>query len=179
MYVEQGNEAIALALTPNLPSADKDYQFEFAKAMYSTALECRPSSGQALAGIAIASLYQKKFDDAVKFADAATKASPNYAAAFYTNAAALAAKDAELAKSYTAVVNAQTKDPGNDIYRKQRAAIEALRPALLKNRTDSMIRAEALDARNLRGRSTPTVDNVYKYFNTTGRTPVISVPARG
>ena len=179
MYVEQGNEAISLALTPNLPAADKDYQFEFAKAMYSTALECRPSSGQALAGIGIASLYQKKYDDAVKFSEAATKASPNYAASFYAYAAALAAKDGELAKTYTAVVNAQTKDPGNDAYRKQRAAIEALRPTLLKSRSDAMLRAEYLDARNLKGRSTPTVDNVFKYFNTTGRTPVISTPARG
>lgn len=179
MYVEQGNEAISLALTPNLPSADKDYQFEFAKAMYSTALECRPSSGQALAGIGIASMYQKRFDEAVKFTEAATKASSNYAAGFYAYAAALAAKDGELAKSYTAVVNAQSKDPGNDSYRKQRAAIEALRPALLKTRTEAMLRAEGLDARNLKGRSTPTTDNVFKYFNTTGRTPVISTPARG
>ncbi|MEI7575474.1 MAG: hypothetical protein WCK51_01165 [Armatimonadota bacterium] len=179
MYVEQGNEAISLALTPNLTAADKDYQFEFAKAMYSTALECRPSSGQALAGIGIASLYQKKFDDAVKFTEAATKASPNYAAAFYASAAALAAKDGELAKAYTAVVNGLTKDPGNDAYRKQKSAIESLRPALLKSRTNAMLRAEGLDARNLKGRSTPTVDNVFKYFNTTGRTPVISTPARG
>ncbi len=179
MYVEQGNEAISLALTPNLAAADKDYQIEFAKAMYSTALECRPSSGQALAGIGIASLYQKKHDDAVKFTEAATKASPNYAASFYSYAAALAAKDGELAKTYTAVVNAQTKDPGNESYRKQRAAIEALRPTLLKNRSAAMLRAEAIDARNLKGRSTPTVDNVFKYFNTTGRTPVISTPARG
>jgi len=179
MYIEQGNEAISLALTPNLAAADKDYQFEFAKAMYATALECRPSSGQALAGIGIASLYQKKFDDAVKFTEAATKASPNYPAGFYAFAAALAAKDGELAKTYTAVVNAQTKDPGNDAYRTQRAAIEALRPTLLKNRTNAMLRAEGLDARNLRGRSMPTTDNVFKYFNTTGRTPVISTPSRG
>jgi tetratricopeptide (TPR) repeat protein len=145
MYVEQGNEAISLALslskTDPSYAKDKDFQLEYAHAMYDLALMCRDNSAQALSGVAITALYQKKTNEALSYAEAATKASPTYAAGWYTYAAALSA-----------------------------ARVDA-RAAL----STSM----KLDARNLLGRSMPDENLAFRYFNTTGRTPVISVPSRG
>ena len=141
MYIEQGNEAIALSLMTGVSAKDKDFQLEYAHAMYDLALQCRDNSSQALAGVAIANLFQKNAKDALNYAEAATKAGPMYSAAWYAYAAAL---------SYAH-----------------------------KDARQALATAEKLDERNLRGRAMPDASIVFKYFNTTGRTPVISVPARG
>ena len=141
MYIEQGNEAISLALTTGVDSKDKEFQLDYARAMFDLALMCRDNSAQALAGISIASMFQKKANEALTYAEAATKAGPSYAAGWYTYAAALSYKQMDA------------------------------RAALAK--------AQQLDERNLRGRSMPNSELVFNYYNTTGRTPVISVPSRG
>lgn len=141
MYVEQGNEAIALSLMTGVSTKDRDFQLEYARAMYDLALQCRENSGQALAGVAISAIYQHKSKEALSYAEAATKAAPTYAAAWYTYAAALSANRMDA------------------------------RSALQK--------AEQLDQRNLAGRSMPDADLAFRYFNTTGRTPVLSPPSRG
>ncbi len=141
MYIEQGNEAISLALMTGVTARDKDFQLDYARAMFDLALMCRDNSAQALSGIAIASMFKKDSKEAISYAEAATKASPGYAAAWYTYAAALSYKQMDA------------------------------RAALAK--------AQQLDERNLKGRSMPNADLVFSYYNTTGRTPVISAPSRG
>lgn len=141
MYVEQGNEAISLALMTGVAVRDRDFQLDYARAMFDLALQCRDNSAQALAGVSIAAMFQKNSKEALTYAEASTKAGPAYAAGWYTYAAAL---------SY--------------------ARLDA-RAALAK--------AQELDVRNLKGRSMPNAELVFNYYNTTGRTPVISVPARG
>jgi predicted Zn-dependent protease len=141
MYVEQGNEAISLALMKDVAEKDQQNQFEYARTMYELALKCRENSGQALSGMSIVLLMQKKVDESVSYAEAATKATPLYAGAWYTLSAAMSAKRLDA------------------------------RTALAK--------ASQLDARNLQGRSMPDAKIVFRYFNTTGRTPVVSPPARG
>lgn len=141
MYIEQGNEAISLSLNAGVSAKDRDFQLEYARAMYDLALQCRDNSAQALAGIAITSMFQNKSNEALTYAEAATKAAPSYAAGWYAYAAALSYKRLDA------------------------------RAALAKSQT--------LDARNLAGRSVPDDNMVFKYYNTTGRTPVISAPSRG
>ena len=141
MYVEQGNEAISLGLMPGVGAKDKDFQLDYARAMFDLALMCRDNSAQALAGVAITCLYQKKAAEALSYAEASTKAGPSYAAGWYTYAAALAYKRLDA-----------------------RAALAT---------------SAKLDARNLAGRSMPDEGLAFRYYNTTGRTPVISVPSRG
>lgn len=141
MYIEQGNEAISLAYTPGVSVKDRDFQLEYANAMFNLALQCRESSSQALAGIALVDLYQKKYKEGLNMAEAATKIGSSYSAGWYVYAAALSLN-----------------------------RIDA-RAALAK--------AQELDPRNLAGRSMPDPDLAFKYYNTTGRTPVISVPSRG
>ncbi|MFO0044511.1 MAG: hypothetical protein ACK53G_03595, partial [Armatimonadota bacterium] len=141
MYVEQGNEAISLALMKDVAEKDQQNQFEYARTMYELALKCRENSGQALSGMSIVLLMQKKVDESVSYAEAATKATPLYAGAWYALSAAMSAKR----------LDART----------------------------SLAKASQLDARNLQGRSMPDAKIVFRYFNTTGRTPVVSPPARG
>ncbi|MBS1726631.1 MAG: hypothetical protein JST51_07910 [Armatimonadetes bacterium] len=141
MYIEQGNEAISLSLMTGVSSRDQDFQLEYARVMYDLALQCRGNSAQALSGVAISALFQKKGDEALRYAEAATKAAPDYAAAWYTYAAALS-------------------------YKRMDARV-------------ALKKAQDLDPRNLEGRSMPDSNLVFKYFNTTGRTPVLSPPAKG
>ncbi|HLO97735.1 MAG TPA: hypothetical protein VK171_03990 [Fimbriimonas sp.] len=141
MYVEMGNEAILLAQNPAVTGKDNEFQLEYARAMYDLALACRDNSGQALAGVALAAMYQKDYAAAQSYAEAATKAAPNYAAGWYVYAGALAIRQQD-----------------------GRAALQ---------------KAQMLDAKNLAGRTMPTQDVAFKYFNSAGRTPVISPPVRG
>jgi hypothetical protein len=141
MYVEQGNEAISLALMPGVSARDKDFQLDYARAMFDLALQCRDNSAQALAGISIAAMFQKKANEALSYAEASTKAGPSYAAGWYAYAAALSYKRVDARAAFA--------------------------------------KAQELDARNLKGRSMPDAELVFNYYNTTGRTPVISVPSRG
>ncbi len=141
MYVEQGNEAISLGLMGGVTPTDKDFQLEYARAMFELALMCRDNSAQALAGISISAMYQKKSTEALTYAEAATKAGPTYAAGWYTYAAALSYKKLDARAAFA--------------------------------------KAQELDPRNLRGRAMPNSDLVFNYYNTTGRTPVVSPPSRG
>lgn len=141
MYIEQGNEAISLAQETSVADAEQQNQYEYAKTMFDLALKCRENSGQALTGMSLVMLFQKKPKDALSYAEAATRAMPNYAAAWYALSAALSANKSDA------------------------------RGALAK--------AQQLDARNLAGRSMPDAKVLFRYFNTTGRLPVISTPERG
>lgn len=141
MYIEMGNEAILLAQNPAVTGKDNEYQLEYAKAMFDLALQCRENSGQALTGVALAAMFQKDYATAQSYAEAATKAAPNYAAAWYVYSGALAVRQQD-----------------------GRAALQ---------------KAGQLDQRNLLGRTMPTQDVAFKYYNSAGRTPVISPPARG
>jgi tetratricopeptide (TPR) repeat protein len=141
MFVEQGIEALSLAKMAGVEAKDREFQYEYARAMFDVALQIRDNSSQALSGIALVLMYQKRYDDALKFADAATRANANYAAAWYTHAATLS-------------------------YKRQDARA-------------SLAKAQKIDPRNLQGRTLPDIEVAFSYFNTTGRTPVVSSPARG
>ena len=110
MYVEQGNEAISLSLMTGMKADDKAFQLEYAHAMFDLALMCRDNSAQALAGVSIASMYQKKYKEALDYADAATKAAPTYAAGWYTMAAAQSYRRADARAS---LQKAMQLDPRN------------------------------------------------------------------
>jgi tetratricopeptide (TPR) repeat protein len=97
MYVERANEAISMALNfkPDMENRQKEleYQWKVARAYYETALKARRESFEALTGIAILNLLEKKYDEAVRMARAATVAGPGYAAAHYALSAALGIKE--------------------------------------------------------------------------------------
>jgi tetratricopeptide (TPR) repeat protein len=93
MYIERGNAAIALAQSAKLSGAERTAQLQIARVMFDLALKVRPSSPTALTSIALINLFDSKFDEALRYAEAATKAGPSYAAGWYTYAAALSRKN--------------------------------------------------------------------------------------
>jgi tetratricopeptide (TPR) repeat protein len=148
-YIEHGNESITIALTRQLDPKDFQHQVATAQVMYEAALRARPSSPQALAGVAIAHLFQNNPAEAAKMARAAIAASPTYAAGHYTLAAAL---------------QAQARATTGDNTRLRTEATAANR------------RAGELDRLALEGRTVPDAATAFRYFDTGGRTPVMSAP---
>ena len=88
IYIERFNQSITYYLTENLTGADKQFQFDFARAFVEGALAAKPDAFDALTALAILSMMEDDWDDAVLFAQAAANAAPQYAAAHYVLAGA-------------------------------------------------------------------------------------------
>ncbi|MBC8064478.1 MAG: hypothetical protein H7Y17_06595, partial [Chlorobia bacterium] len=150
MYVERGNESIHTALFGGLEKKDSDLQLTNAKIMYETALLAQPSSHLALTGLSIIALLQNNVRDAVKFGEAAVASNKNYAGGYY----ALSAAYSEASK--TAEAGQKSKIIGES----QKANVNA----------------GLLDKPNLEGREIPNARAAFRYFETAGRTLVMSAP---
>ncbi len=160
MFIERGNVAINVAMTGKFEEADKakaiQFQYDSALTMFQAALAAKPESVEALTGIASLYLLQKKTSEALRFAQAAISASPDYAAAHYAMSCALlqesemlraAKKDAEAGKR----------------------SVEAQQEVTLAGKLDTGI---------LLGRPIPGSDgkDVWRYFMRYGARPFLSVP---
>jgi tetratricopeptide (TPR) repeat protein len=150
MFVERGNESINVALFGGLEKKDADVQINNAKIMYETAVTAQPTSFQALTGMSIVALLQNRVRDAVKYGEAAVAANPNYAGGYY----ALSAAYSELSRT------ADAASKGKVIGQSQTANLKA----------------GALDKPNLEGREVPDARAAFRYFETGGRTLVMSMP---
>lgn len=87
IYIERANESIAMSTGGKVSGDDAKLEMESAKILLETALIARPESQEALTGMALLLLMQNKGEDALKYATAATSASPSYAAGHYALAA--------------------------------------------------------------------------------------------
>jgi Tfp pilus assembly protein PilF len=150
MYIEEGNESINVGLSRGMEKKDVDAQFENARLMFETALIARPESYEALTGLAIVDMLQKKPADAVKHAEAAVAAGKSYGGAYYTLAAAYEAARMADRSSATADYDAMAQKANTT--------------------------AGKLDRLNLEGRSVPDVYNAWKYSSSGGRSPVMAPP---
>lgn len=89
-YVQRGYEALTLAESAVGDLAkDKPVLLDQAKEFMEVALAAKPDSAEALNGLALVMLNLGKYDEAVRYADAASKAGPEYPWAFYTLSCAL------------------------------------------------------------------------------------------
>jgi len=150
MYIERGNESAKVALTGGLEKKDADLQITNARIMYETAIAAQPSSYQGLTGLSIISLLQNNVRDAVKYGEAAVAANPNYAGAQY----ALAAAYSEASKS----------------------ADGAQKSKLIGDSQKANLKAGLLDKPNLEGREVPDGKAAFRYFESGGRTLVMTSP---
>ncbi len=150
MYVERGNESIHVSLFGGLEKKDADIQLNNARIMYETGIAAQPTSFQALTGLSIVSLLQNKVRDAVKFGEAAVAANPNYAGGYY----ALSAAYSNLSK------NSAPNEKSKIIAESQKANLKA----------------GLLDKPNLEGREVPDAKAAFRYFETGGRTAVMTLP---
>ena len=157
MFVERGNESVHVALFGGLDKKDADLQLSGAKILYETAVAAQPTSFQALTALSIVSMLQDNPKDAVKYGEAAVAANPNYSGGHY----ALAAAYVGLAKLYS--------DPAN---REQ----VSMRAKLMTASQQSNLSAGKLDKPNLEGREVPDAKAAFRYFETGGRTLVMSSP---
>lgn len=112
LYIEQANYAIDTSTHGKLEQKDLDRQYESARVMYESALIARPESAEALSGLSVVALLQKKPVDALKFANAAVSAAPANAGAYYALSAAAAA-NRRLADSQNANNKAGALDKKN------------------------------------------------------------------
>ncbi|MCC7229207.1 MAG: hypothetical protein IT203_02360, partial [Fimbriimonadaceae bacterium] len=150
MYVERANESIHVALHGGLSKTDSDLQLANARIMYQTAITAQPTSFQALTGLALISLMQGKVAEGVRFAEAAVAANANYAGAYY-------------------VLSAAYSDAS-------KAADSAQKSKLIAESQKANLKAGALDKPNLEGREVPDAKAVFRYFESYGRTMVMSMP---
>lgn len=150
MYVERGNESLKIALNGGLQKKDADIQLANAKILYNTALVAQPTSFQALTGLSIINLIQGNVRDAIKFGEAAVAANVNYAGSYYALSAAYseASKTAEGAQKSRFIAECQKAN----------------------------LKAGSLDKPNLEGREVPDGRAAFRYFESGGRTLVMSAP---
>lgn len=150
MYVERGNESVHMALYGGLEKKDADVQLANARILYDTALTAQPSSFQALTALSIINLLQGNVRDAIRFGEAAVAANANYAGSYY----ALAAAYSEASK----------------------AAEGAQKSRLIADSQKANLKAGSLDKPNLEGREVPDGRAVFRYFESGGRTLVMTAP---
>lgn len=89
LYVEYANDAIAIAQrTTKMDEKEKAQHYAEARAYFETALVARPEASEALSGLAMVAAFENKPAEAVRYADAAVRAAPMDAGAYYALAAA-------------------------------------------------------------------------------------------
>lgn len=179
-YVEQANRSIGETYNGK-PSPDElDQRMSTAKVYFEAALAARPDSPQALSGLALIAVLEKKYDEAVRWGEAAEKAAPSYAAGavILGNAYTLGAgakrteADAIRAQNKTAAAGSNS----------DRAANETKARQLETTAGDYARRAR--DVATLAGRLDPRLDGYdltkplasFRYFYTGGRIPLLPLP---
>jgi lipopolysaccharide biosynthesis regulator YciM len=100
-YLEEGNNSLAFAVRGKGTVDEKKFLAASAQSMFETALEVRPESYRGLLGLALTALLGGEKADGLRYAEAAIKAAPTQASAYYVYAAALAAngRNAEATKA--------------------------------------------------------------------------------
>ena len=153
LYVEYANDAIALTQRSNMDPKEKDRHYAEARAYFEIALAARPEASEALSGLAMVAAFENKPAEAVRYATAATSASPTDPGAYYALAAAQSA-------SATSLRRADPRGAG--------LAQAAAQAANLK--------AGRLDPKYLGGREIPDAAAVWRYLGASGRPVVIAAP---
>lgn len=153
LYVEYANDAIAVTQRGKLDPKDAAGHYAEARVYFETALAARPEASEALAGLAMVAAFENKSAEAVRYAEAAVRAAPMDAGAYYALAAAQALSATALRASDAA------------------AAGRASAAAQTANR-----RAGQLDPKYLEGRQIPDAPAVWRYLDTAGRPTVVAAP---
>lgn len=88
VYLERFNQSISYYLSTRPTGDEKRYQLGFARAFAEGALEAKPDSFEALTALSLLAMFEEKWDDAIRFGQAATAAGPEYGAGHYALAGA-------------------------------------------------------------------------------------------
>lgn len=176
MYVQRGNEALAIVALGSVDDSERKYQVQVARTFYDTALIAKPESAEALSAIALTDVLIGNISEAASFARAAVQASPGYAPAHFTKAMVDSVMEADLKGRAESIRNSSS---GGVLTAEQRAQITKLNNdanVFGKSAAESMNIAMKLDPANLSGRKIPTSMEVFAYFIRHFRMPLLSVP---
>lgn len=88
VYLERFNQSISYYLSTRPTGDEKRYQLGFARAFAEGALEAKPDSFEALTAMALLAMFEEKWDEAIRFGQAATAAGGEYGAGHYALAGA-------------------------------------------------------------------------------------------
>jgi tetratricopeptide (TPR) repeat protein len=168
VYIDKGIQALR-ASQREKDAKDADFQFARAKTYFEVALEAKPESPEALAGLATMHLMRKQTRDAIRFAEAAVKAGPDYAPGHYTLAAALADYEGELR---TLATKQQAEGRNKDA-----EATMALAREVNQRAFRSKEEAGKRDRTQLAGlAAVPKAKEAFEYFERYGKMPVVPAP---
>ncbi len=176
MYVQRGNESLALSVSDKIEAAQKAYQSTSARMFYETALEARAESAEALTGLALVNIFEKKVAEALKFSRGSVAAAPAYAAGQYTLSLVASMMETEIRTAADRLLRS-TRD--GLLTTEQRAQYQKMLQEAgeygkeAKKASDT---AGKLDVANLQGREMPRTMEAYNYFARHGRIPLIALP---
>jgi predicted Zn-dependent protease len=178
-YIEEGNRALASTQLSNLDADSKTQALDYAEIMYGAALEARPSSAQALSGLAVVSTIQGKLDDAIKWGEAAVKANSDYAAGYLSLGTAYNLASTAMRKQADAT-RAKSRAGGLDAAERQNLELQARKMEdqsanYARSARDAGAKASAIDKR-LDGQQLTAAYAAWRYFSAGGRTPVLPQP---
>lgn len=176
MYVQRGNEALAIVIAKRGDTKELAYQTKAAEAYFETALVAKPDSAEALTGMALSRMSANKKMDALRFARGAVGAAPAYGAGHYVLAMTLSKLDAD---ERLAISKIRSAAPGGNLSTEQMAEVNRrtkLANDYGKEAMAEMKLAEQTDAVNLRGRGIPDLPEAFGYFARSGRLPLLVAP---
>lgn len=176
MYVYRGNESLAQVAGGRIDEGQKSYHVAAAIMYYQTALEARPEAAEALAGLALAYIHDKKPAEAIKYARGAVAASPGYAAGQYVFSHTCLALEGEYRAGADALLRSSKDGVLNNEQRERYRTMLDDAAKFGKEGQTANLTAGQLDRTNLEGREIPRLADAYNYFAKNGRIPLISAP---
>ena len=177
-YIEQGNKSITISMQGKLEKSEVAFLYDNAKTMFIAALEGRPSSASALTGLSLVASLQGKPEEAVKWADAAVHAEPQYAPGYVALCSAYtAAEVSETTQGYN------TRQQGNKLTtnteradNEQNArAHEAKASEYSRLASEALAKGQKIDTK-IQGTELTKPKAAWRYFNVGGRVPVLPMP---
>jgi tetratricopeptide (TPR) repeat protein len=176
MYVQRGNEALAIIAAGRVNNEERQYQYDVARTFYDTALIAKPESAEALSAIAIIDLFVGKKSEAASYAKAASQAAPGYAPGQYVKAMADSVMESELKSRAEAIRKSAQGGNVSDDDRKRIQQLNAESNSYGKSAVEAMNIAMKLDKTNLSGRTIPTSHEAFSYFIRHNRLPLLVLP---
>ncbi len=181
LYIQQGNQALEIALQPQTEKQNVGYYQDVTRAYYEAALAAKPESFQAFTGLALVDLMQGKTDAAIKNAKLAISAGSEYAPGYYVASLAFATVDQNLTRTEQSVQNQIALARNNrlneevDKLTKQLATVRSMIDSNRRERDAAVAGYQRNDAKNLRGLGIPDLARAFGYFARFGRLPLIQL----
>jgi len=181
LYIQQGAQALDLTTQSSADAKSIEYYRSIARAYFNTALAAKPESFEAFTGLALTSMSDNKFEDAVKFARLAVKSGPEYAAGYYVLSVALTREERRLINARTDALVKATEAQKNGLVEEAnkmntRASDLQTQLGLVQSeQADAVTSFRKFDKPNLEGQPIPEIRMALKYFIRYGRLPVLTL----